>query len=214
MYQIISLAAVAAYFVPLLFVFGRKAWNDRFFLLFALYWAFGGISNIIDVVPGASKDIVFKVGVFYNMLDIPFILGILFFTTSYTFIRKTAFASILIIILIQVISIVRSGINYDALMYPLGIGVAMVLCTVMMEVIRYMQKVEHTNRQNAKMFIYAAVLFEYATFIVIYIFDYILTTEDRTDSFIIYYVSSLVAIFIATCGFAIFPRSVSKIRAI
>jgi hypothetical protein len=84
----------------------------------------------------------------------------------------------------------------------------------MMEVMRYMQKVEHTSRQNAKMFVYGAVLFEYATFIVIYIFDYILTTEDRKDSFIIYYVSSLVAIFIATLGFAISPRKMKSIRAL
>ena len=56
------------------------------------------------------------------------------------------------------------------------------------------------------MFIYAALLFEYATFIVIYIFDYILISEDRKDSFLIYYVSSLVAILIASCGFILFSK--------
>jgi len=105
-----------------------------------------------------------------------------------------------------VISIVQSGVNYDSQKYALGAGVAMVLCIVTMEIIRYMQKVEHTTRQNAKMFIYAGVLFEYATFIVIYIFDYILINEDRQDSYLIYYLSTLVAILIASCGFLMYKR--------
>jgi cell shape-determining protein MreD len=84
--------------------------------------------------------------------------------------------------------------------------VLLVICIVSLEIIRYMQKVEHSTRQNAKMFVYAALLFEYATFIVIYVFDYILVAEDRKDNFIIYYVSTLVAIVIASCGFILFRK--------
>ena len=162
--------------------------------------------NVFDVVPGVSKHLLHNITIFYNMLDIPFMLGILYFTTTYNFIRKTAVAGIALLLLVQVISIIKGGISYDSQKYALGVGVALVLCIVAMEIIRYMQKIEHSTRQNAKMFVYAALLFEYATFIVIYIFDYILISEDRKDSFIIYYISTLVAILIASCGFLLFRK--------
>ena len=45
MYKVISVAAVVAYFVPLIIVVLRNAWRDPFFKLFAIYWAIGGISS-------------------------------------------------------------------------------------------------------------------------------------------------------------------------
>ena len=206
MYQFISIAAVASYFIPLFIVLLKKAWRDKFFLLFAIYWGYGGVINMFDILPGIPADVIHAIGIFYNMLDIPFILAILYYTTTYTFVKKTAVAAIVLLLLVQLISIFKAGITYDSMKYSLGTGVAMVLCIVTMEIIRYMQKIEHTTRQNAKMFVYAAILFEYATFIVIYIFDYIIITEDRKDSYIIYYLSTLVAIIIASCGFLMYKR--------
>ena len=206
LYRFVSIAAVASYFIPLIIVLGKKAWRDKFFLLFAIYWSLGGVVNLFDVLPGITKETINVVGIAYNMLDIPFILGILYYTSVYSFIRKTVSGAFAVVSVIQVLSIVNAGLTYDALKYSLGIGVLMVLCIVIMEIVRYMQKVEHSTRQNAKMFVYAAVLFEYATFVVIYIFDYIVTTDDKTDSYIIYYVSTLVAITIASCGFVMYRK--------
>lgn len=216
MYHIISIAAVIAYFTPLVIVTLKRAWTDPFFKLFAAYWTVGGLINLLDIIPGVSRQVIHNASLFYNMLDIPFILAILHYTTSYTFIRKTASAAIALFAVIQIAGIIGNGLSFDALKYALAFGVSMVLVVVTMEIIRYMQKIEHTTRQNAKMFVYAAVLFEYATFIVIYVFDYIIATEDRTDSFIIYYVSSVVAMLIACCGFLMFsvkpaaPRSIME----
>jgi hypothetical protein len=206
LYQVISIAAVASYFVPLLIVLVKRAWRDQFFLLFAIYWTVGGAINLFDVVPGVSKHFLHNLTIFYNMLDIPFILGILYFTTSYNFVKRAAITGIVLLLLVQVVSIISGGISYDSQKYALGFGVGLVLCIVSMEIIRYMQKIEHSNRQNAKMFVYAALMFEYATFIVIYIFDYILIAQDRKDSFLVYYISSLVAIIIASCGFLLFRK--------
>jgi hypothetical protein len=206
MFNIISLAAVISYFVPMLIVSIKKLWKDPFFVLFATYWAIGGLINMTDLIPGFPKNATYMIGVFYNMLDIPFILAILYCTSNSILIKKFTSIALVIVISIQVMGVLLNGFNYDALKYPLGAGIAMVLLIVSMEIIRYMQKIEHSNRQNAKMFIYAAVLFEYATFIVIYVFDYFMTTQDRKDSFIIYYISTLVAILIASCGYLLFRK--------
>lgn len=206
MFDIISVAAILSYFVPLIIVIAKKLWNDLFFMLFASYWAVGGLINLCDIIPGVSEETGYMIGVFYNMLDIPFILAILYCTTSSTIIKRIVPFAVAVIVCMEITGVMLEGLNFDALKYSLGAGIALVLLIVGTEIVRYMQTMEPSNRQNAKMFIYAAVLFEYATFIVIYIFDYFMEASNRQDSFIIYYISTLGAILIASCGYLLFRK--------
>lgn len=206
MYHVISLAAVIAYFIPIVLVLLKKAWRDPFFRLFGIYWSLGGICNLFDVIPGVPRWLSYDVGVFYNMLDMPFIIAILYYTSAYSFVKKTAVGSIAIVVALSIVGMLKLGITYDALKYSLAVGVATVIAIGSVEIVRYMQKVEHSTRQNAKMFIYAGLMFQYVTFVVIYVFDYVIESENRKDSFIIYYVSSVVAMLIACCGFLMFRR--------
>lgn len=206
MYNTVSVAAVVSYFLPLLLVLLKRLWNDRFFMLFAVYWTAGGLINMMDLIPNFPQTANYTISVIYNILDIPFILTILYFTTSSILVRKFTSLAIVTAVATEIIGIVTNGVTYDALKYSLGLGIALVLVIVIWEILRYLQKVEHSNRQNAKIFIYAALLFEYATFILIYIFDYFVDSSDRADNFLIYYISSLVALFIASCGFLLFKK--------
>ena len=206
MFDIISVAAIISYFVPLIIVIAKKLWSDIFFMLFATYWAVGGLINLCDILPGVPAQTCYMIGVVYNMLDIPFILAILYCTTTSSFIKKITPFAVAAIVCMEIAGVMMNGLDFDALKYSLGAGITMVLIIVVLEIIRYMQTMEHSNRQNAKMFIYAAVLFEYATFIVIYIFDYFMDSSDRQDSFIIYYISTLGAILIASCGYLLFKK--------
>lgn len=206
MYKIISIVALVSYFIPMLIVLLKKLWDDKFFVLFAAYWTFGGIMNISDFIPGMPQDINVGIGIFYNLVDIPFVLSLLYFTTSSILVRRFASVAFGVTAMSSVIGLIAKGYDYDALKYSLGIGVALVLVIVIWEIVRYLQKIEHSNRQNAKVFIYAALLFEYATFIVIYIFDYFVSVTNYEDSFLIYYISSVVALFIASCGYLLFKK--------
>lgn len=204
MYHLMSLAAVVAYFIPIILVLLKKAWRDPFFRLFGIYWSLGGICNLFDVIPGVPHALSYDVGVFYNMLDMPFILAILYYTSAYSFVKKTALGSIALVAVLSILGVLKLGVTYDSLKYSLAVGVASVIGIGIVEIVRYMQKIEHSPRQNAKMFIYAGLMFQYVTFIVIYIFDYVIESENRKDSFIIYYASSVVAMLIACCGFMMF----------
>ncbi len=173
MKDIISVAAVVSYFIPIILVLFRKLWNDRFFMLFASYWAYGGLVNFTDIIPGFPSQASVILGILYNTLDIPLILAIFYTTTNSILIRKYTITAIILSVTLSIVGIILGGFNYDALKYSLGIGIVLVLVAVIWEITIYLQKIEHSNRQNAKIFIYAALLFEYATFILIYLFDYI-----------------------------------------
>lgn len=191
-----------AYFVPLLILLVKKLWAQTTFLLFALYWGMAGVINLLDFIPGVSKGFLSSLGALYNMLDIPILLTIFYLTSTSVKIRQFAKYAVISYILVEAINAYFKGINYDAIKYVLGLGVFLVLLIVVWEIVCYLRKMEHTEREKAMIFIYAALLFEYGTYIIIYIFDYFIKVSDSTDNLLLYYISSLVAISIASCGFA------------
>ncbi|MEP7257251.1 MAG: hypothetical protein ABI687_02660 [Flavitalea sp.] len=201
LYQIISIAAVISCFIPILIVALKRLWQDTFFLLFSTYWLLGGLANLLDFIPGLSKEARETIGVIYNLIDLPFLLFILRYTTSSDMVKRYVTFSLALFLGFEILNLIIYGFRYDALKYTLGSGIALVLIVLIWEIILYLQLIEQSNRQTAKIFIYAALLFEYGTFIVIYIFDYFLPNANSRDTYLIYYISTLVALFIASCGY-------------
>jgi hypothetical protein len=201
LYQVVSIVAIVAYFVPVAIVLLKKLWHVKPFLLFALYWLLGGLVNLIDLFP-PGKRATEIITVIYNAVDMPIILCIFYLTTSSPAIRKfTGFAAPAYAAT-GLLSLVLRGINYDALKYTLALGLLLVLFVIIWEIIFYLQKIMHNSREKGLLFIYAGLLFEYGTYIVIYIFDYYLEgISSQVDNFLVYYVSSLIAVGIASCGF-------------
>lgn len=206
MYDNISIAAILSYFLPLIIVLFKGLWRDRFFLFFAIYWLIGGLSNVIDLPASVPADTKYAIGVLYNMLDIPMVLAILYYTSTSGQLKKYLSVAFIAVVAMQCLGLVFEGFGYGALKYPLGTGILLVLAGVVWEIVGYLRQIEHSNRQTATVFVYAALLFEYGTYILIYIFDYFITASVSQDSFLIYYISTLVAIVIASCGFLMFRK--------
>jgi hypothetical protein len=197
-YEIISFLATIAYFVPALIVIFKKLWKDPYFLYLGLYWLAGAVVNIVTRVPGAPSEVI---AVLYNMFDIPFMLWILWYTSFSTLLAKILRVIIAVYIIIELLLVFRLGVNYDAIKYIMGIGVLVVVIALVWEITLYIQRLEHSNREKAMLFIYAALLFEYGTYTVVYVFDYFLKPGGNDDTRLIYYTSSLIAISIACFGF-------------
>lgn len=199
-YQILSIIVTLACFIPLVVVLVKKL-RSLPFILFALYWVLSGLVNLTDRIPNVSTKTLEIITITYNTLDIPIVLAIIHFTTSSALLRKlTGFASPGFLLL-QVVNFLVQGFNYDAAKYALALGLVQALIALGWEVSIYMQKLEHTGKEKALVFIHASLLFAYGTFIIIYIFDYIVRIGTRVDNFLIYYISSLIAILIALVGF-------------
>jgi hypothetical protein len=193
--------AIVGYFVPILIVLIKKLWPTTPFLLFAGYWLFGGLVNTIDFMHLEPRTMEI-VTVLYNSIDMPLVLAIFYFTSSSTSIKRFTRLAIPAFSLLEILNLADKGLKYDSLKYTLAIGLLIVLVVIIWEIIFYLRKIEHTGNEKGLLFIYAALLFQYGTYIVIYIFDYYLEEASSTiDNFIVYYISSLVALVIAICGF-------------
>lgn len=200
-YEIISVVAIVAYFVPLAIVLLKKLWPVTPFLLFALYWVVGGLVNLVDKM-GLGDRVIEITTVIYNMVDMPAIMAILYLTTSSSAIKKFTTIAVPGFIVLEIVNAVIRGLNYESLKYTLAIGLLLVLTLIIWEIILYLQKIVHSGREKGLLFIYAALLFEYGTYIIIYIFDYYLEHISSTvDNYLVYYISSLIALVIATCGY-------------
>jgi len=202
LYIIISLLAIVAYFVPILIVLTKQLWKDRSVFLFALYWLAGGLINLSDRIPGISYDAKMLMTVLYNMLDVPLLLLIFYYTTNSLQLKRFIKAITPVYIFIELVNSYFRGFGYESLKYVMGLGVIIALVVITWEVLGYLKKMEHSSREKAVIFIYAAMLFEYGTYIVIYIFDFYLTVDDSSnDTLLIYYISSLIGVSIASFGF-------------
>ena len=200
-YEIVSVAAIVAYFVPLAIVLLKKLWHVTPFLLFALYWGAGGIVNVVHLM-GFSNRTLEIITVLYNAIDMPVVMAIVYKTTASPAIRKFSGFAVAGLLGIEIVNLFLRGLNYEALKYSLAIGLLLVLTLIVWEIILYLQKIVHTGREKGLLFIYAALLFEYGTYIIIYIFDYYLEHISSTmDNYLVYYISSFIALVIATCGY-------------
>ena len=200
-YRIITLLATIAYFVPILIVVFKKLWKDKYFLFLGIYWLVGALINSITNIPGIGLPALETITVIYNMIDIPFILWILWYTSSSSTLAKILRLIIVIYIVTELILVFSFGINYEAIKYIIGAGVLVVLSALVWEITLYLQQMEHNNREKSMLFIYAALLFEYGSYIIVYIFDYFIIPSDQVDKLLIYYISTLIAIVIASFGF-------------
>lgn len=202
-YQIVSILAVGLYFVPMLIVLGKKLWPAVPFRLFALYWLVAALVNLVEFIPLSAYAMELYT-VIYNLLDIPLVLAVFYFSTSDAAVKKFTKIVAPALLLTGLVNCIIRGFTTDALEYVLGGELLIVLGVIIWEIILKLQKIKLTGHTKGLLLICAALFFEYGTFVVIYIFDYLLPgTSTSSDNFLVYYLSSLVALPVAICGFLI-----------
>lgn len=200
-YNIIFLLAAVAYFVPAVIVVWKKLYKDRVVSLFAIYWTIGGIINLLDKIPGlnsAARDLL-TVG--YNLIDIPLVLFIFYCTTNSAVLKKFILMAGSGYILIEIIHCVVKGMGYHDSGYVMGLGTLLALIVIGWEILRYFSVMEHSSREKAMIFIYAAMLFEYGSYVIVYIFEFYFHGNPNIDTLLIYYFSALIGVAIASVGF-------------
>ena len=171
------------------------------FRLFASFWLISALINVVEFFP-LSKTANEVFTVLYNLLDVPFILTIIYFSTSSPAVKKVTRLAVPVLVATGLVYCLIRGFEYESLKFILGGELIIVLSVIISEIILKLQKIKHTRQERALLLIYAALLFEYGTYIVIYIFDYFIPgASSTTDNFLVYYLSSLVALSVAIAGF-------------
>jgi hypothetical protein len=200
--NIMAAIAILLFFVPVTIVIIRKLWSDIFLRLFSIFCLVEGLVNLLDYIPGIPSGFITQLNIVYNILDFPMMLFLVYQIGTPEKFKIFLKASIGIYVLFQAYFLVRLGIQYDAIKYPMGLGLFLLIASVLWMLANYLQHPDLQNRQKVYMVILASILFDYGTFVVIYIFDYFMgdASAASKDNLILYYASSIVGMLITIAG--------------
>lgn len=202
-YQIVAILALGLHFVPVLVVIGKKLWRALPFRLFALYWLADAMVNLLTFMPLPNETMELCT-VIFKLLDIPLILSALYFSTTSRAVRKFTKLMAPALLAASLVNCLVRGFTINVLEYVLGSGLLIVTGVIIWEIILKLQRIRLSAYVKGLLLIYAALLFVYGAYAVIYIFDYLLPGKSSaTDNLLMYYLSSLVALPVAIGGYLI-----------
>jgi hypothetical protein len=199
----VAISAVGLHFVPVLVVLGKKLWRALPYRLFALYWLAGAFANLLTLMPLPNETMELCT-VIFKLLDIPLILSALYFSTTSRAVRKFTRLMAPAVLAASLVNCIVRGFTTDVLEYVLGAGLLIVTGVIIWEIILKLQRIKLSAYVKGLLLIYAALLFVYGAYAVIYIFDYLLPGKSSaTDNLLMYHLSSLVALPVAIGGYLI-----------
>lgn len=200
-YLVVSVLTIVLCFVPAVIVLLKKLWQATPFQFFAIYWIINGLVYSILRIKGIDKQIIEVIIVTYNALDIPMTASIVYFSASSSRLKKFIRLILGLFIVFEIGCLVQGGFRYEALKYVLGVGLLFMLTIIIWQISLFLQQVSHVTREKALLLIHGGFLFQYGTYIVVYVFDYfIVDVADNIDKFLIYYISTIISISIGSSG--------------
>lgn len=182
----------------------RKA---KAYWMVGIYWLANGLINLsnLGLDPGsqsASSGLERKLISLYNILDTPVLLLLFFYAATGKRTKTHILRSMLVFMALEAVLLCWKGYTFASSTMIIGAGLLVVLAYCVAGLVQYMKSMEHTPFENSMVFVYAALLFAYGSFAIIYIFTHLHRGDfiDKKDSFLLYYISLLLAALITTMG--------------
>ncbi|PWT94660.1 MAG: hypothetical protein C5B52_19470 [Bacteroidetes bacterium] len=214
LYKVISISTAVFFFIPTIILVIKKLWKTQEFAWFASYWFLGGIVNLIDLVGLAETKGGFWINRAYNLFEAPFMLTVLYFTTQNKTIRKALVRVFIIFLSAELLTTFITKLHDVAETALVGVGTVTILTFILWEIVNYLKKIEHSHFEKMMQYVYAGLLFEYGISIITYIFSYISPPppdKNYTDNYILYDISILITIILASIGFILYRTRPIKI---
>jgi hypothetical protein len=196
--------AILLCFIPFLLLSWKKMRQENTWCVIGIYWLLNGLVNLPEMGFFAftlSRQWQEKLSFSYNLAETPLVLLTFAFATSGRQ-RRQLMLLILLFIIWEATLLGWKGYNYSSRTLLIGSGLLIILVYSITGLIQYVKRMEHTRFENSMVFVYAALLFSYGSFLIIYVFAHIhgSGTSNGTDSFLLYYISLLISAVVTIMG--------------
>jgi hypothetical protein len=212
MYRSITIISILLCFIPIIVLVLKQMWRERLYLLIALYWLLNGLINIATLfnfkIDRRVDDFITLTA---NYLDVPMVL-LIFYLASRGLYRKVIKYTLLSFIVFELIVTFIKGFNYDAITIILGVSLVVIISFSIAGIVAYLTRIQHSPQEEIMVFVYSSFLFFYGTFIIVYVFSYIIVNQNDSDNFLIYYLELLLASLPVTYAFLKFACKNSATR--
>jgi hypothetical protein len=204
LYAVISNMAILLCFIPFLLLGWKKMRQENTWCVIGIYWLLNGLVNLPEMgfSPfSLSRHWQEKLSFGYNLAETPLVLVTFAFATLGRQRRQLMLLTLLFITW-EAALLGWKGYNYSSRTLLVGSGLLIILIFSIIGLIQYVKRMEHTRFENSMVFVYAALLFSYGSFLIIYVFAHIhgSSTSNGTDSFLLYYISLLVSAVVTIMG--------------
>ena len=138
---------------------------------------------------------------YYDLADAPLML-LIFALASSGRLRKQLFLVMFGLVGGEALLIAQKGYAFSW-HYIIAAGVLLVLAYSVAGLWQYLKKMEHDRFENSMAFVYAALLFAYGTYLIIFLlslFPKSPQTYNEADSFLMYYISLSLAAVLTSAG--------------
>jgi hypothetical protein len=200
-FEVMGIISTSALFVPVIIIFAlRLAWYKSFPALL-IYYIIAASQNLLSLgLVNVSKTFVYNYGVLNNLLDAPLMFIFMTYFSRTVSLRKKMKLIIPLFILFEIIVIIVNGYNINSAIIVLAPGLSIALYFSFLFFIHQVKITIIHQKAAGKACIATSLLFAYGGYSFIYVVYYLMKTQYKTDTFIVYYLISIVSSLLISTG--------------
>lgn len=203
LYAVLSNTAILGCFIPFLLLVLKRTRQVTTYRIIGIFWLLNGLVSLPDLRMfhfAAGWHWLHGLSLLYTMAETPLVL--LAFACAASGIHRRGLIILMILFIAGELSLVGwKGYDLSTSLWIMGSGLVLVLGYSIAGLVQYLRQMEHSRLENSMAFIYAAFLFYYGSFLIIYIFTHIHTGgSNGADSFLLYHISLLLSVTITSTG--------------
>ncbi|MFI5129227.1 MAG: hypothetical protein ACHQFX_04520 [Chitinophagales bacterium] len=200
-FDVVGMISTVSLFLPILFIVTfRLAWYKSFPALLVYYTITFGFNLLSIDFFKADKNFIYYYGVANNLLDAPLMLSFMTYFSKTALFRKKMKMVIPVFLLFELIVIAIYGFNIGAAIIVLGPGLLLVLGFSLLFFIHQAKITIVHQKAAGKALIVASLLFAYGGYSFVYVVYYLLKTPYKTDTFLVYYLISIISSVLIAIG--------------
>ena len=170
LYLVIESLAIVICFVPFLFLGFKKVRKVHTYRVIGIYWLFNGLVNFPILWPmqrEGLRSFFQHLSNIYDLVDTPLVL-LVFALAATGKLRRQVLIVLVGFVIGESVLIGQKGYTYS---WPIvvGTGVSLILVYTVSGLWQYLKKMEHNRFENSMAYVYAALLFAYGTYLIIYL---------------------------------------------
>ena len=199
-FNVVGMISTFSMFLPVIFIIVfRLTWYKSFPALLVYYTITFGFNLLSIDFFKADKNFIYYYGVANNLLDAPLMLSFMTYFSKTALFRKKMKMVIPVFLLFELIVIAIYGFNITAAIIVLGPGLLLVLGFSLLFFIHQAKITIVHQKAAGKALIVASLLFAYGGYSFVYVVYYLLKTPYKADTFLVYYLISIISsVLIAT----------------
>jgi hypothetical protein len=196
--------AIALCFVPFLFLGFKKVRQVNTYKALGVYWLLNGLVNlprVTSIQQASLRNFFTRFSDWYDLADAPLMLLVLALASS-GMLRKQLLLVLSGLVAGEAVFLLVKGYTYC---WPVIIcaGVLLVLVYSVIGLWQFFKQMEHDRFENSMAFVYAALIFAYGTYLIIFWLSYLpkgANGYDVQDSYLMYYISLALAAVLTCAG--------------